>query len=63
MLNGDADKYCQLAGKQWYEFAAARFWFRYIRKILDKIEKKFKNFKYILKFDLVKLIPYYTQLL
>ena len=23
MLNGDADKYCQLAGKQWYEFAAA----------------------------------------
>lgn len=24
MLNGDADKYCQLAGKQWHEFAAAR---------------------------------------
>lgn len=24
MLNGEADKYCQLAGKLWYEFAAIR---------------------------------------
>lgn len=24
MLNGDADKYCQLAGTWWYEFAAVR---------------------------------------
>lgn len=24
MLNGDADKYCQVAEKQWYEFAAVR---------------------------------------
>lgn len=36
-----------------------RFWFRYIRKILDKIEQNFKKVKYILKFDLVKLIPCY----